>query len=492
MLYYGIATGIVGLIAFCSLSLRIRVLIAFFVMTLGFDLVPRILFKVDVWDIGAILMLIAWFQLALTKKDTPTASIGYLMVLRVLLGWMVLCLLWSVLINEYPIVNTLKASRQMIIGVFSFFVFKKLFMVDEGAYGFFMRMLYIATFALLPVCLVQFVLHKPLLFGLYREYGDVIRSLPVFLPLVLLYVWIIVSRVLTVASISMHELLYVGMAGAVIVLTFTRGIYLSVLFVFGVMLFMLALKKSPVSIKLNLAVLPIFFILLMLCGLGLYFSGNADKVVERFTSAVELVAGENAKTNKNNEDTYSGRLGIAKERFMLVLEHNPIVGYGFMHEDDVPRALRARLKYGSVIYTPEYVERYKAGYPYVLALHSADIGWADIMVNIGFVGLALWLVFCAVLIADFYTTARRTPTAYYHARLAHFLQIVVGILLMFESNTFVNLVHIPAFLIAGYWYCANGQPDVQSDGVLVSIHGSDFCSDEMPGKPWLHGKLGES
>lgn len=492
MLYYGIAAGTVGLIAFGMLSPRIKVLIAFFVMTLCFDLVPRILFKIDVWDVGAILLLIAWFQLALLKPKVSTSTIGYVVVLRVILGWMTLCLLWSVLIYEYPVLNSLKASRQMIIGVFSFFVLKELFTVDEGAYGFFMKALYAATFALLPICLVQFVLHKPLLFGLYREYGDVTRSLPVFLPLVLLYVWIIVSKVVTAARISMHELLYAGMAVAVTVLTFTRGIYLSVLFVFSVMLFTLALKKSPVNIKLNFIVVPIFFILFMLCGVGLYFSGYADKVIERFTSAVELVLGQTAKTNTNNEDTFTGRLGIAKERFMLVFAHNPVIGYGFMHEDDVPRALRARLEYGSVIYTPEYVERYKAGYPYVLALHSADIGWADIMVNTGFVGLALWLVLCAVFIANFYTTARRTPAAYYHARLAHFLQIVVGILLMFESNTFVNLVHIPAFMLAGYWYCANGQPELQSDSVLVASTEVAFASMGVPDKPFLDRKLGES
>lgn len=468
MLYYGIAAGMVGLIAFGMLSPRIKVLIAFFVMTSCFDLVPRILFKIDVWDVGAILLLIAWFQLALFKTKVSTSTVGYVVILRVILGWMVLCLLWSVLIYEYSVLNSLKASRQMIIGVFSFFVFKELFTVDQGAYGFFMKALYAATFALLPVCLIQFVLHKPLLFGLYREYGDVIRSLPVFLPLVLLYVWIILSKVLTAARFSMHELLYVGMAGAVTVLTFTRGIYLSVLFVFGVMLFMLALKKSPLNIKLNFVVVPILFILLMLCGLGLYFSGSADKVVERFASAVELVLGQTAKTNKNNEDTYTGRLGIAKERFMLVLAHNPVIGYGFMHEDDVPRALRARLEYGSVIYTPEYVERYKAGYPYVLALHSADIGWADIMINTGLVGLTLWLLLFAALIGNFYATARSTQAEFYHARLAHFLQIVVGILLMFESNTFVNLVQIPALILAGYWYCAKAQQELHADSVPVA------------------------
>lgn len=265
----------------------------------------------------------------------------------------------------------------------------------------------------------------------------------------------------------MHEVLYAGMAVAVTALTFTRGIYLAVLFVFGVMIFTLALRKSPENIKLNWAVVPMLFILFTLCGAGLYISGYADKVIERFSSAMELVLEQKAKTNKDNEDTYTGRLGIAKERFMLVLAHNPVIGYGFIHEDDVPRTLRAKLKYGSVIYTPQYIERYQAGYPYVLALHSADIGWADIMINTGFVGLALWIVLCAVFVTHFYATAGRTSAAYYHARLAHFLQFIVGILLMFESNTFVNLVQIPAFILAGYWYCSNEQTEPQSEDALA-------------------------
>lgn len=480
MLYYAIAGGALSLIGFCLLPPRIKVLIAFFVMTSCFDLVPRILSKIDVWDVGAILLLIAWFQLAVRKTEGSTSTTGYVVGIRIILGWMILCLLWSVLIYEYPGLNSVKASRQMIIGLLSFFVFKELFVVDKGAYDFLHRALYVATFLLLPVCLVQFVLHKPLLFGLYREYGDVTRSLPVFLPLVLLYLWMIASKVLTATRIAMHEVLYAGMAVAVTVLTFTRGVYLVVLFVFGVMIFTLALRKTPGDIKLNWVAVPVLSILFSLCGTGLYVSGHADKIVERFTSAVDLVLEQNVKSNKDNEDTYTGRLGIAKERFMLVLAHNPIIGYGFIHEDDVPRALRAKLKYGSVIYTPQYLERYQEGYPYVLALHSADIGWADLMINTGLVGLALWIFLFVVVVIDFYATARRTSTAYYHARLAHFLQLVVGILLMFESNTFVTLVQIPAFILAGYWYCSQAKTEPQSEGALdasIELTPATACDD---------------
>jgi O-Antigen ligase len=468
MLYYAIAVGAICLIGFCLLRPRVKVFIAFVVMTSCFDLVPRIVLKIDVWDVGAILLLSAWFQLALRKTEGPTSRIGYVVGIRIILGWMTLCLLWSVLIYEYPGLNSVKASRQMIIGLLSFFVFKDLFAVDKGAYEFFNRALYVTTFILLPVCLVQFVLHQPLLFGLYREYGDVTRSLPIFLPVVLLYMWMIASKVLTATRIAMHEVLYAGMAIAVTLLTFTRGIYLAVLCVFGVLIFTLALRKAPGDIKINWVAVPVLFILFSLCGTGLYVSGHADKIVERFSSAVELVLEQKAKANKGNEDTYTGRLSIAKERFLLVLVHNPIIGYGFIHEDDVPRALRAKLKYGSVIYTPQYIERYQAGYPYVLALHSADIGWADIMINTGFVGLALWIFLFAAIVINFYATARRTSAVYYHARLAHFLQLIVGILLMFESNTFVTLVQIPAFILAGYWYCSNLQTELQSEGALAA------------------------
>jgi len=469
MLYYGITACVVSLIAFCLLRPRAKVLIAFFVMTSCFDLVPRILFKVDVWDVGAVLLLIAWLQLALGKIKAPASTASYVVLLKVVVGWMVVCLLWSVLIYDYPLLNTVKASRQMIIGVLSFFVFRKLFAVDEGAYDFFMKTLYITTFALLPICLLQFVLHKQILFGLYREYGDVTRSLPVFLPLSLLHLWVIISKFLTASRIAIHEFMYAGMVVAVMVITFTRGIYLTSLFALGVMLLTLALKKSPSNIRLNFVGVQTFFFMLTLCGAVAYSAGYADKAIDRFNSAVDLVFEQKTKTNERNQDTYTGRLGIVKERFMLVLEHNPVVGYGFIHEDNVPSALKAKLRYGSVIYTPEYVERYKAGYPYVLAFHSADIGWADIIINTGIIGLALWLCLFAAFVGNFYMTARVAQAQYYNARLGHFLQISVGILLMFESNTFVSLVQIPAFMLAGYWYCEKRQPELLSGNSPASM-----------------------
>lgn len=457
MLYYQIVAVIAGLLIFVFLSPRIKVLLAFFVMTSCFDLVPRIIFGKDVWDLGAVLLLIAWLHLACLKVKTPSHSLSYVVLIQVFIGWMFVCLLWSLLIYDYPALNTLKASRQMILGFVSFFVFKRLFSTDQGAFRFFMKSLYVGTFALLPITLAGHFLHEPILFGLHREYGEVVRSLPVFLPIALLHFWIIASKLLTADRVATHELLYAGMVIGVTALTFTRGIYFSVLFVFCVMLITLSFNK-----RLNARAVTVFFPLAILCVIVLYVGGYADRVIERFSSAVDLVFAGKAKANDRNQDTYTGRLALAKERLELVAKHNPIIGYGFIHEENVPSALSAKLKYGSVIYTPEYVEKYRHGHPYVLALHSADIGWADIIINTGIFGLTLWVLFFTLFVVDFYSTARHTPGQYYHARIGLFLQTLVGVLLMFESNTFISLVQIATFMLAGCWYCAIGQPQDQS------------------------------
>jgi hypothetical protein len=457
MLDFRVAAGIVGLLIFLFLSPRVKVLIAFFVMTSCFDVAPRIMFNKDVWDVGALLLAIAWLHLAFLKVKTPSPSLSYVVLIQVFIGWMFVCLLWSLLINDYPVLNTLKASRQMILGFVSFFVFKRLFATDHGAFSFLMKSSYVATFALLPITLAGHVLHEPLLFGLHREYGEVVRSLPVFLPISLLHFWIISSKFLTADKVAKHELLYAGMVIVVTALTFTRGIYFSVLFVFGVMLITLMLNK-----KLHTGATLSFFSLSALCAIVLFSGGYAERIIERFSSAVDLVFTGNAKTSDRNQDTYTGRLALAKERFELVAERNPIIGYGFIHEENVPSALSAKLKYGSVINTPEYVERYRQGQPYVLALHSADIGWADILINTGIFGLILWIVFFTVFVVDFFSTAGRTQGKYYHARIGLFLQTLVGVLLMFESNTFVSLVQIAMFMLAGCWYCASRQPQDQS------------------------------
>jgi hypothetical protein len=464
MLYYAIAAGVVGLIGFLLLRPRVKVLIAFFVMTSCFDLVPRLIFNKDVWDLGAVLLLIAWLQLAFLKVKTPFHTYSYVALIRIFIVWMFVCLLWSILISDYPALDTLKASRQMIIGFLSFFVFRRLFATDQDAFSFFMKSLYVATFALLPISLVQYFIHRPLLFGLHREYGEIIRSLPVFLPIALLYFWIIVSKLLTADRVAKHELLYAGMVIGVTALTFTRGIYLSVLFVFCTMLITLTINK-----KLDARATIAFISLSVVCVAILLFGGYGNKVIERFASAIDLAFLDNAKATGHNEDTFTGRLALTKERFELVAEHNPLIGYGFIHENNVPNALRAKLKFGSAISTPEYLEKYRNGHPYVPALHSVDIGWADVVVNTGLLGFSLFLLILGAFIVNYLLNTKAYSLVVYQFRLAFYLQVLALILLMFNGNPFVALVQIPSLMLAGYAYCSLVRPDVRSGDQSTAI-----------------------
>lgn len=462
MLYVELTMGVAGLIAFLFLRPRVKVLIAFFIMTSCFDLAPNIIFNRSLWDVGAVLLMIAWCQLAFSEAENSFPSPRYVTLIRIYIGWMFLCLAWSILIYQYPVLNTLKASRQMVIGFLSFFVFRRLFIVDQSAFEFLMKSSYVATFVLLPIVLLQHFLGKPLLFGLQREYGDVIRSLPIFLPIVLMHFWIIASRALAAEKLAKHEVLYAGMAIGVTVFTYTRGIYATVLLIFGVLLLTLAYDR-----RLNVERSVGYFVLAVFCVTVLAIGGYADRVTERFASGVDLLLMQKSQANERNQDTYTGRLALAKERFEMVARHNPIIGYGFIHEENVPEALRNKLQYGSVVNTPEYKELYAYGHSYVLALHSADIGWADIIINTGIFGLTLWLLFFILFVWNYYRTARLTDEQYYHVRLAFLLQTMVGALLMFESHTFVSHVEIAMFMLAGCWYCAYAQPESHT-------HSDDF------------------
>lgn len=462
MLYYAILAGVGGLIGFLLLRPRVKVLIAFFVMTSCFDLAPRLILNKDIWDLGAVLLLLAWVQLLLMKRRSAVTKASYITLLRVFIGWMAVCLVWSILIYGYQVLDTVKASRQMIIGFFSFFIFLRLFSVDPRAFDFFKKALYIGTYLLLPITIAQYAIGRQLLFGLTVEYDQVLRALPVFLPISLLYFWFIVSKLFTGERVITHEFMYAAMVIVVTALTFTRGIYFAALSAGGLMLATLA-KENRLNTRHAVIWLSLSAITLSLLLLG----GFGGRVISRLVSGLDIVTSGVSKSKQGGEDTFTGRLALTKERLEMVAEYNPLVGYGFIHEEKVPNALRAKLKHGSVIYSPEYVQKYQYGHPYVLALHSADIGWADIIVNTGIVGLILFVAILGAFATNYYTTTKSSDSSVYQLRLAFLLQIISLVLLMFNGNPFVVLVQIPSLMLAGYAYCNLAQQVIRPGNQLI-------------------------
>ena len=445
--------ALVGLLVFLRLGVTWKVLIAFFVMSQCFDLVPQIVYGYFVWDAGAIMLLIAAAQLMFTRPQAPQTRALSVRVLWVFFIWLLFCLLYSLLVYGYPVLNTLKVSRQMIIGYLSIFVFLRLFRVDDKALPTFIKWLYVVTYILLFVAIVQYVIGTPIMPGLAETlaatlYRGALRYIPVFLSVSLFYLWVIFSKYFQGESVKLHELVYAGMVLAVVALTYTRGIYIAVLASFLVMLFLLQLRR-----RLKVTSVVIFLVTVLLGVTVLIAGGLADRVLDRAASGLALVLDKHETRSKEDIDTFTGRLLLVQERFSLVAEHNPIVGYGFLHENDLSASLRSNLKYGSIASTPEMMEQYRNGHPYVLALYSVDIGWGDIALNTGFVGFFLFLLFVAAFLLSYKKLKNDYPPLS-HYRLAFFVQTITLLLLMFNGDTFTKSVQIPALMIAGYWYCS--------------------------------------
>lgn len=445
---YVLTATLAGLFLFLRLSAAWKVLIAFFVMSRCFDLVPNIVYGILVWDIGAAMLLIAAGQLMLARPIEPKIRTISATLLKIFVVWLIFSLLYSLLIYRYPALDTLKTSRQMIIGYLSIFIFLRLFRVQPNALSIFIKWLYPATYILLIVVVVQFLIGTGILQGLVIDYHGAIRYLPIFLPVSLFYLWAIFSRYFQGESIKFHEMVYAALVLFAVATTYTRGIYITVLVSFMLLLFL-------VLVRGRLKAVPVIaFMILASVGLSVLVAGGwADRVMGRAASGIDVLLDQRNTNTQGDVDTFTGRLLLTKERMELISQRNPIVGFGFLHEGDVPPDLRKEFKYGSVIYSADMVEKYAYGHPYVLALYSADIGWANIIVNTGFVGFFLILLFIITFLLS-YKKIKTHGTQYSHYRLAFFIQTISLLILMFNGNTFTNNVQIPAFMIAGYLYCS--------------------------------------
>jgi len=332
----------------------------------------------------------------------------------------------------------------MLVGYLSFFIFLRFFETHTLQFERLLNELYWLTLVLLMVCVAQFVFRKQILFGLYREYGTVMRFLPIMLPFCLLHTWRILSKALRLSPISWHQGLYAALSVGVLILTFTRGLYFAFLAALAVGIVVLAFKgrlkaAGVVATSITLAI-----------ALGVVGAlGGLELASARLKSGAEILTAKPSAGFGRDADTFTGRLRLAEERFVMVAERNPIVGYGFLNEDNVWPQLRNSLKAGSIIYSPAMVEAYRFGHPYVLALHSADISWGDLALNTGFVGVAIFLIFVAAILVNYLRNEVASEMDNADWRFAFFAQILVTLISTLNGNPIIVNVQIFAFMLAG-------------------------------------------
>lgn len=445
MTYLFVALALAGLFLFLFLSPKTKVLVSFLLMMSLFDCVPNVMFGYFVWDAGIALLFFSWVHLTLTGESSYVYTDPHVRLLKVFVCWMLFCLAWSLVIYQYPLMLTMKASRQLILGYVSFFILLRLFEEKGDSLQFLLKAFYWLSYLLLTVGMVQYALKVEILFGLIKEYDGVLRALPIFLPFSHLFMWYILSRYLAARQTSLHEMVYVVLTLVATLTTFTRGIYLAILLSGLFILLVMLLQGRLVLVR------AVSALCVCILGLALLFTTTdiLEKSMGRFASALTLMGEANRQVKKSADDTYTGRIGLMKERLDAVANKNPLVGFGFMHED-IYEKQRLPFRYGSVIYTPKYLKRYAYGHPYALALHSADVGWQNLAIDTGLVGFALFLsILLATFVRYFATSGLVAPDDYF-LRLAFFVQIFTLAILMFNGNTYTNNVHIPAFMLAAF------------------------------------------
>ena len=430
---------------------QLKAFIALFLMMQAFDLVPSIVFGFYVWDYGASLLLLTGLEVYLFRK--PVIAAGrhpYLVVLRIFLAWLALCLVWSLVVYRYPWMHTLKNARQVVLGYAMTFIFLRVFTVEPAGFEFFMRWLYRLSFALMPVVILEYFLKHQVLFGLFRDYEGDLRAVPTFLPICLFFTYVILAKFLSAQRLAFHERVYAVLAVITVALSFTRGIYAGALLTAGLLLLMMARQKTlrAASVLAGAAAASILVAVIFAAGIG-------QKVLDRASSGLQLIGSSSQGSQHVRDDTYTGRLGLAAERFSLVMGQNPVLGFGFIHEDDVPPGVRSHLHYGTALSgtaeDPTFYERsYAFTGNYVLGFYSADIAWADILISTGIVGVVLVVGLMVSFLGEGFASARSVHPSGYAVKTGLFLTLANLMLLTVNSSYFYSSVHVIAFLLAGY------------------------------------------
>jgi O-Antigen ligase len=345
--------------------------------------------------------------------------------------------------------HTIKSARYMVVGYSMTLIFIRLFAVQTDAFEFLMKWFYRLTFLLMPVFMLQYVSKTPLLFMQIGEYEGSLRAIPGFLPLCVLNFWIILARSLSSERLAVHEWIYAALVLVTVALTYTRGIYLASIFTGGLLMFTMSKDRTLKTSSVFGAALAAIVVVTVLA-----VSGVAGKVVGRVANGLQMLESGSSTSGQRKDDTFAGRLGLAAERFSLVWAQNPIVGYGFLHEEDVSADLRNGLRYGTPLggtaADPTAFSRNDADGHYTLAFYSADIAWANVVIMTGCVGVVLLISLMLTFVLEHYGDVDGIHPMGYAVRIGLFLQVVMIFLLMFDGDSFYGNLQIPAFLLAGY------------------------------------------
>lgn len=404
-------------------------------MTNCFDLLPGKLFDIELWDIGCILLLLSSFIYLNPIKTYIRSREFYIKVYKVFIYWMLICFAWSIFIYEYDVLLTIKASRQMILGYLLLFIFLSVFEKKESTAKTIYSIFFYVTLLLMLLYTFQYHFEKQIFYGYYRETLEGIRSIPIFIHLIVFYLISIVSKALLRHGTSALEKVY-GLLGVYsILLTFTRGIYLAFMMILLLLILLLIWEQKRKGVYLSSIVASIAAVFAVMVLYG-NLSTSDNKYLSLIMSGIEDISGKDHQLN-----TFNLRTRILEERMDMVSAQNSFIGYGFIHE---------QIAYETLLFSVgTYNREIKR-----IAFASSDIAWANLLIYTGYVGVVLFTIIPIGLITNYMKIIRMQDKELAMMMRSSLLAIVYLIILMMDSNVFTSNMQIPALFIAFYTFCA--------------------------------------
>lgn len=416
----------------------VKAIFAFLLMTSFFDITPSRFMGIELWDVGIALLYLAMLHMAVTGRLAISLENWYERILLLFIAWMGFCFAWSYFVLGYPLLETVQCSRQMLLGYPTYFIFISLFKNTRQSFDRFLGIVYYLVAVLMVIHIIQYMTQIKMLQGLVTSYREVIRALPISLPLALMFMWRNLARILTGEATNLFDKLFIVLTLYSVLITFTRGIYFSVI-LSALLLFMLLVFQNRIKFS---RVTAAFVIILV--GFGfLLTTETMQRAVTRGMSGLNIIVGRDIATDpKYDGDTFHGRIALVTERMEMVMEKNPLVGFGFMHER-LSKEMGIRVRVGGL--RPDAISK---------SVYSADIAWGNIVIFTGLLGLLVFVSFLLSVVSSYFLTNLKVDDECQNLRIAFFVQFFGQVLLMFNGNNFTNLLHIPMFMLAGYTFCS--------------------------------------
>lgn len=425
-------------------------ILGFLFMTSFFDVTPSRFMGIELWDVGIAILYLALLHMAVTGRLSISMKNWYERVLLLFISWLGFCFAWSYFVLGYPLLETVQCSRQMLLGYPTYFIFLSLFKNTRHSFDRFLGVLYYLVAALLVVHIVQYATQTQMLQGLVTSYREIIRALPISLPLALIFMWRNLARILTGEVTTLFDKFFIVLTLYSVLITFTRGIYFSVILSALLLMTLLVIQNRLVLSRVTVA-----FVFILVGTAFLLTTETMQRAVMRGMSGLNIIVGRGVASDpKYDGDTFNGRIALVAERMEMVLEKNPLVGYGFMHER-LSKEMGIRVRVGGL--RPNSISK---------SVYSADIAWGNIVVYTGVLGLLLFVIFLSTVGFSYFLAGQKGNSDRDNLRIAFFIQFFGQVLLMFNGNNFTNLLHIPMVMLAGYTLCSRQAESAPTGGEL--------------------------